>query len=163
MLHWNKILFILSSLKILKHQHYQNNTQWWPDPSHGECADLAPWGVTTDHCTSDTLPPPAHQWLIISKQSPTQNIRIFYTAAHSWLFHNIFTRILRKKRERDNRKEPGVLSPVSSLGVFLSTQFLADVIFTGRSSDEIILGRRRKRNLASVDITHITRGNRHSP
>ena len=63
------------------------------------------------------------------------------------MFHNIFTRIPRKNRARDNRKEPGLLSQVSSLGVFLSTEFLADVIFTGRSSDEIILGREKEEKL----------------
>ena len=68
----------------------------------------------------------------------------------AWLFHNIFTRILRKNcRERDNRKEPGVLSQVSSLGVFLFTVSRRCHFY--RSLDEIIRG--RKRNLASVDIT----------
>ena len=84
------------------------------------------WPLTT---APVTLPPPAHQSLIISKQPPTQNIRIFYTAAHSWLFHNIFTRTPRKNRERDNRKEPGLLSQVSSLGVFLSTQSFSQMSF----------------------------------
>ena len=52
----------------------------WPGPP----------GLTTDHCTGDTRPPSAHQWLIISKQSPTQNIRIFCSAASDSIVSQYF-------------------------------------------------------------------------